>query len=497
LTHATPGPLAEDHADRNFINNGSRFMLVDNASKVFGPLLVLLCAKLYAGGEWGFFKYYESVLLLLTRLAAVGMDRGVVWIYSQRDGETSFVRVFSRAMNFVMLFGIVLALLAGAHWLGWLPGWSGFAQDAPGATGFNIACYLASIPFQAATLLLLQALLNKRRLLPQAIVRNIVIPLATLLPAALLALGPLRSYGLAVPYLFGSVLGFGLSLFYFLRAFPSSRKNWSGSAKVPADMLRFSLPLASTDFAMSLAYRVDILLLGRFVGLQAVEVYSVIVMIANTLKSVRQSFDGIMLSVFSRGKTRVPNQAQIGHFNYANWMVLTLQLPFLPLALLFGGELLGLVSPLYVSGAGVLAIFIFFNMVITPGTFSAQFAAGLGRTWLIPMSQAVFFGVSLGLNTLLIPRFGMAGAALATGLAGACSTLVPVSGVAWFARNIFMREYWMPLLAGTALLAPAMILGLFYPAPHAVRAAVLLLSVGLFSLYSVSCWKKFNASRKD
>ena len=97
MTRAIPLPPEEDpadgtalerervqeqtHADRNFINSGSRFMLVDNASKVLGPLLVLLCAKLYAGGEWGFFKYYESVLLLLTRLAAVGMDRGVVWIY--------------------------------------------------------------------------------------------------------------------------------------------------------------------------------------------------------------------------------------------------------------------------------------------------------------------------------------------------------------------------------------------------------------------------------
>jgi O-antigen/teichoic acid export membrane protein len=489
-----PPPISPEE-DRSFINSGSRFMLADNASKVLGPLLVLLCAKLYAGGEWGFFKYYESVLLLLTRLAAVGMDRGVVWIYSQRDGEASYVRVFSRAMNFVMLFSVVLALLAGAHWLGWFPGWSGFAHEAPGATGFNITCYLASIPFQAGTLLLLQALLNKRRLLPQALVRNLAVPLATLGPAALLALTPLRSYGLAVPYLFGSLLGFALSLFYFLRAFPSSGKEWSGSAKVPRDMIRFSLPLASTDFAMSLAYRIDILLLGRFVGLQAVEVYSVIVMIANTLKSVRQSFDGIMLSVFSRGKSRTPTEAQVRHFNYANWIVLTLQLPFLPLAMLFGAELLGLVSPLYAQGYTVLAIVIFFNLWSTPGSFSGQFVTGMGRTTLIPLAQAAFFLTSLCLNLLLIPRFGLTGAAVATGMAGIAGAAVPLAGVWYFHKGrLFDRRYLVHLGVQVLLLSPALAVGLVGDVSPLIRALVLLPCVAAFTLYALAGWKKFNAN---
>ena len=45
-------------------------MLLDNVSKAAEPLLVLLCARAYAGGEWGMFKYYESLILLLTRLGS-------------------------------------------------------------------------------------------------------------------------------------------------------------------------------------------------------------------------------------------------------------------------------------------------------------------------------------------------------------------------------------------------------------------------------------------
>src|SRR5580698_2809690 len=161
--------LPKEHSSqRDFIHQGSKFMLLDNASKVLDPLLVLLCARLYVGGEWGFFKYYESILLLLTRLAVIGMDRGVVWIYAKRGSDESFLRVFSRATNFVMLFSGVLSLLAVAQWAGWLPAWGRFAHGAIGASWFDILCYLASLPFQCAMLLFLQALVNKRALYPFA-----------------------------------------------------------------------------------------------------------------------------------------------------------------------------------------------------------------------------------------------------------------------------------------------------------------------------------------
>jgi len=495
VTPATPEhpDAAGARADRDFINNGSRFMLADNASKIVGPLLVLVCAKLYAGGEWGFFKYYESVLLLLTRLAVLGMDRGVVWIYAQRGGDDAFVRVFSRALNFVVLFAVFLALVAGAHWMGWLPSWTGLSQTAPGATGFNIACYLASIPFQAMTVMLLQSLLNKRRLLPQAIVRNIVVPFATLGPAVLLAFTPYKAYGLAVPYLFGNLLGFAIALWYFHRAFPRAVSEWSGSAKVPGDMVRFSAPLASTDFAMSLAYRVDILLLARFVGLEAVEVYSVIVMIANTLKSVRQSFDGIMLSVFSKAKSKVPTREQIRHFNYANWMVLSIQLPFIPLAALFGSELLGLISPQYAQGRDALVIALILGLWGTPGTFAAQLLLGMGRTMFTPLAQAAYFGSTVLFNILLIPRFGMTGAALATGAAlfvSAAVTMVAVRII--HGKGTFMPAHWIGLGVSTLLLMPSLLLGLVDAVPLEFRIAAYVASLVAFSLWSRRLWRKLN-----
>jgi O-antigen/teichoic acid export membrane protein len=495
----TVDPVPADEADlahgHGFINQGSRFMLLDNLSRVAEPLLVLVCARLYAGGEWGFFKYYESLLLLMARVATLGMQRGVVWIHSRRGGDEAFVRVFSRALNCVLLVSCALALLAAAQWAGWLPSWSRFARGGPGAVWFNVICMLAALPLQAGTLLFTQALINKRRLLPILLVRNLAMPLLTLAPAIALAFTPLRENGIAVPYLAGSLAGFLLGAFFFARAYSLKPGQWARSARVPGDLLRYSLPLGSTDFFMAFAYRVDVILLGRFSGLGAVEVYSVIMMIANTLRAIRQSFDGILLSVFSRSRSAVPTANQIRHFNYATWMVLVLQLPFLPLAILFGRELLGLVGPTYAAGGAALTIAIFFNVWMTVGAFSDQFVAGMGKTHVIPASHVVFFSASVGLNLLLIPRFGTAGAALASGLAYLLGSAVNFGAIWRYNRGPFLLgEYWRPLLGGVLLLSPSVAVGLWLPSSLPVRLAVFFGSLAVYALHARRYWKRFNAA---
>jgi O-antigen/teichoic acid export membrane protein len=499
MTRDTPssGAAAPDAEaqGRDFINQGSRFMVLDNASKVLEPLLVLLCAKFYAGGEWGFFKYYESILMLLARVAVAGMDRGVVWIHSRRSDDASFIRVFSRAVNFVLLFAAVLAAGSALQWAGWLPSWGNFARGASGATDFNVGCFLVALPLQAGTLLFMQALINKRRLLSLLLVRNIAMPLLTLGPALALAFTPLRAYGLAVPYLFGSAAGFLLGLFFFARAYNLRPSQWALSAAVPRDLFRFSLPIASTDVFMSFAYRVDVLLLGRFAGLGAVEVYSVIMMISRTLNSIRQSFDGILLSVFSRGASDRPTTAQVRHFNYASWVVLTLQLPFLPLAILFGGDLLGLIAPSYAAGHMVLVIAVFFNLWVTLGAFSDQFIAGMGKTHVIPASHVVFFASAVALNFLFIPRFGAAGAALATGLATLIGGAINFGAIWYYNRRLFlMAEYSRPFVVSFALLTPAMIAGLWFEPGFLARLGLLAASLAVFTTHALGCWKRFNAA---
>lgn len=448
-------PVSESH--RDFINRGSRFMFLDNVSKVAEPLLVLLCARAYAGGDWGIFKYYESLILLLTRLGSLGLDRGVVWIYSRCDDDAMFVRRFSRVVNLVFLLSMGIFLFVLAQHLGYLPAIGSWTEKLPKAPPAQLVLFLASVPVQACALIFLQSLLNKRVLYFGLIIKNLAVPAAIYAPALLLAYTPWKGVGLALPYLLGNLLGLILSAYGFLRYYRISFRDWAFSAFPSKALLKFSLPLASTDFFMSFAYRFDMLLLGRYSGIHEVEIYSVIVMVSNTLRSLRQSFDGIMLSVFSSGgSTREIGPPHVRNFNYASWLVTTVQLPFFFLALFFGRQLLGLISPVYAGGYQVLVIATFFNLIVTLGAFSAPLLVGLGKTFIIPISQVVFLLFTMVLNYLMVPPYGARGAAMATGLSMIASTFTSYCGVWYFAKSpVLAFAYLMPLLVGLSIFGAA------------------------------------------
>jgi O-antigen/teichoic acid export membrane protein len=483
-----------EKAHREFINKGSRFMFLDNASKAAEPLLVLLCARAYAGGDWGVFKYYESLILLLTRLASLGLDRGVVWIYSRCADDAAFVRRFSRAMNLVLILSLSIFALVLLQHLGYLPAVGKWTEKLPKAPPMQLTLFLASIPVQACTLLFLQALINKRVLYFGLMIKNLAIPMAIYGPALILSYTAWKTVGLALPYLFGNLLGLGLAAYGFLKYYGISWRDWTFSALASKELLRFSLPLASTDFFMSFAYRFDILLLGRYSGIKEVEIYSIIVMISNTLRSLRQSFDGIMLSVFSAGGSgREIGPPQTRQFNYASWLVTTVQIPFFFLALFFGRQLLALISPIYGEGYRVLAIATFFNLLTTVGAFSGQLLVGMGKTFMIPASQILFFIASILLNYLMVPRYGAEGAAFATGLSLVMSGLVCFAGIWYYARSpVLKAAYVSPLAAGFAIYAAATIAHFLLPLPLPLDMALFATATGLFAWHARHYWRKFN-----
>ncbi|MDB5049003.1 MAG: hypothetical protein JWO30_2074 [Fibrobacteres bacterium] len=484
----------EPEPHRDFINKGSRFMFLDNVSKVAEPLLVLLCAKAYAGGDWGIFKYYESLILLLTRLGSLGLDRGIIWIYSRCADDSVFVRRFSRVVNLVFLLSSAIFLFVLMQHLGYLPAIGSWTDKLPKAPPIQLTLFLLSVPVQACAMIFLQSLLNKRVLYFGLLVKNLLVPTAIYAPALLLAFTPWKSVGLALPYLFGNLLGLALSVYGFLKFYRVSWKDWALSAFPSRALLRFSLPLASTDFFMSFAYRFDILLLGRYSGIKEVEIYSVIVMVANTLRSLRQSFDGIMLSVFSAESSGTISAHQRRNFNYASWLITTVQVPFFFLALFFGRQLLTLIAPVYGEGYRVLVIATFFNLCITVGVFSGQLLVGLGKTFMIPVSQMVFLLFTMVLNYLMVPPYGAEGAAMATGLSMVASTLTCFLAILYFAKSpVLTAAYALPLLAGLAIYAAAATAHFLWRPPLVPDIALFAAASALFGAHARHYWKRFNA----
>lgn len=438
------GSDAGHHAD-GFVRRGSLFMIADNLSKGLDPLLVLLCAKLYAGGDWGQFKYFESLILLLARLSSLGLENGLIWAHSRSADDGEFVRRFSRTLSFVTLAACVLAAFAALQALGWLPGHAWLGKRIPQAGAAETAAFLASIPLQAMTALLLQAYLTKRVLKYGLLIRNFLIPIATYAPAVALAFTAAKGGALAGCYLAGNLAGFAAALIGFTRLYRGHLGSWSFVPALSRDLLRFSLPIASSGLILAFAVRMDILLLARYAGTQAIEVYSVVMMISNTLRAIRQSMDGVMLAVFTQKEPNLP--AQRRQFNFATWMVVSLQIPFFFLAIGLGSDLLALLGPTYASGGPVLIAAMAFNLLITMGAFSVQILMGMGKTLIVPVSQGVFFLAAIVLTFLLIPGYGALGAAVAMGAANLMGVIILFGGARYYHKTWFFEWKYLWALA--------------------------------------------------
>lgn len=488
-----------------FIRKGSAFMLLDNISKGLEPLLVLLCARLYAGGEWGVFKYFESLVLLLTRLCSLGLDTGVIWIHSRCADDREYVAKFSRTFHFVALATLALAGLASLQRWGLIPGFGSVAGGLPPPSPWETVQFLACIPLLALTTLLTQSFVNRRELAYGLIIRNFAVPTLLYGPAVGLAFTAFKDRALAACYLAGSLGGFLLAGWGFVRLYRGSLGAWTASALIPREILRFSLPISTTGIVMSLATRMDILLLARFSGTAGVEIYSVITMISNTLRSLRQSMDNVMLSVFS-APARDGGVSRRRHFNYATWLVVTLQIPFFFLAACFGRELLGLLGAHYAKGHVALVVSMAFLLVVTLGAFSLQMILGIGRTFLVPVSQGVFFAFSVALNFLLIPRLGALGAALAMGIANLAGMLVCFAGERRYGGSWFLEARLLAVLAlQAALFLPAVVptlLGNFLPGGTSwpMRIGAFALSLGMFVPFArrnLSLWSPARTDAAD
>ncbi len=467
-------------------------MFLDNGSKILEPLMVLVCAKAYAGGEWGVFKYYESLILLLLRLASLGLDRGVIWYYSKCADDKEYIQNFSRIFNLVFTLSLLIVGFLFLQQLEWLPGKGLWTHNIPQIGLGKLMLFLLALPLQAGTLLMTQAFINKKMLGYSLIVRNFILPFTIYGPAIFLAWTFWKPYGLAWPYFIGNLLGFVFSIVACIRCYHIKWENWSWSIFPPSRVLKFSLPLSTTDFVMSFATRMDVILLAKYAGIEAVEVYSIIVMIANTLRSLRQSFDGIMLAVFSKHGDDLQTE-KMKNFNYATWLVTSVQIPIFYFAYFFGKELLSLIGATYAQGNIALLIAVFFILINNIGAFSGQVIMGMGKSFMIPVSQGIFFCLSTTLNFLLVPHWGLEGAAFAIGLSNFVGGLTVFIGLRIFTKSWFVQwNYIWPMFLSLIIFAPFALIQSFNNLHLGLRVILFTLPLIIFGLITKHYWKKFN-----
>lgn len=371
-------------------------------------LFLLVAARLFGPAAFGAFALAVATVELIVNAGSLGTKKTAFQLLED-DGGAAERPAAHRLIDLALLVAgtsLVLSLLVMAAALS-VPA----AMLAP-ATAAALVMLAPMAAGQALLDLFLAATRWKQAIRYEVVARSVVEPWALLAGCGLASLLGWRAEGLAIGYWCGTLAAFAYAIIGARRQFGGFRlAGYRPSAGAFARILRRSASNASTDLVNGLYMRADLYLVGILLGEAAAGLYGMARQIVAPLRQVRQSFDGLLIPLVAKGLATRGSGATSEALASATRLILILQLPYLLAVVVVGRPLLDWLGPGFAAAYGAMAI------LAVAETLQSAFSIGdLVFVYLRPSLglrlTLVSIATGIAAALLLIPPFGIAGAAL-------------------------------------------------------------------------------------
>ena len=422
----------------------------------------------------GAFFAATAAFVLAGGLAKLGTQTGLVY-WPARLRATGRDHLLGACLRAGLLPVTALSvLLAAAMWLGAPAIARVTAHDATGMVVAHTAALrvlAAFIPLQALTDALLTATRGYRAMRPTVLLDRILrstLQLLLVTGAGLAALWtsaslPLFALAWVGPYLPVTVLAaYALRKVYRAGKPPGVGTRRAERRALRRDFWRFTGPRALASVAQLALQRVDVLLVAALGGLAPAAVYAVagrfVVLIQFANQGISQSVQPRLAEALATGDRATANHL---YQTATGWLVLVTW-PINLLVILFAPVYLRLFGAGYASGAPVVVVLAGAMLVATGCGMVDMVLAMAGRTSWNLVNVLVALAVTIGLDVLLVPRYGALGAAAGLACAMVANNLLPLIQVG---RAVRLH----PFGAGTCA-AALLSMGCFGALPRIVTA---------------------------
>ena len=420
----------------------------------FGARLLFMfaAARLFGATLFGAYALAVAVIELAVAVGGLGMKRYLFRLLEERPaGRTPEMVVWDAAL----LVTAASALIAGAivAMVLALPS----TLIAPN-TAFGILVVAPMIVGQALLDLLLAATRWKQTMRYEVAARSLVEPyvaIAALLAAA--AAGFDRS-GLLISYWAGTLAALAYAIAGVRArygAFPETRHRLS-TRRLQVMLESSALPTL-TDLTGALFARLDLYLVGMFLGEAPAGVYGMARQMRTPARQVRQSFDGLLTPAIARTLAASGPATTGAATASAARLILVFQLVTLVALVAAGRPVLAWFGPEFVAGYWAMVILVAAETIL--GAFGVGEAILLyRRPQLIVGITSTCIAINLVAAWLLVPPFGADGAAAAV--------LVAVTAGALVRRRLLRTHFGIslpltysagPILAGALGVAAALL----------------------------------------
>jgi len=238
--------------------------------------------------------------------------------------------------------------------------------------------------------------------------------------------------------------------FYFLekRIFPILKTKVK-AISMERKLFTFSFPLIFAGLAGIIYGWTDTFMIGYFFTASDVGVYNVVLPTAKLLSIFLGSCGVIFMPVVSELYSKNAVEDLRNTYNVVTKWIFSLVFPVFLLMVLFSEWILGIMfGEEYIVGSVALCILAFGFLIICVVGPASEILQTYGKTKILMWCS--FFGALLnfGLNYLLIPLYGIEGAAIATGISIALISVLHLFFVHKIANiQPFRKTYFKPLFA--------------------------------------------------
>jgi O-antigen/teichoic acid export membrane protein len=375
------------------------------------PIHRILVSRLFGQTAYGIYRAGADLCEVAIGAGMAGADKGLIRFVAghRASGDTAEeTRALGTGLRLAggILLVLALALAVSAPFFARVWGKSEFRFVLP---------VLAPTVFAGGgVLVLMSATLAAKVTRINLLVRGVADPF--LLLAATLVAYLIRPTvgGVAVAHLCAYVALFALAWAGTGGVFGRGRLREALRARTSPEFIRFALPLGASGLLNSFFQRVNIFMLSGFSGAAAVAVFAAAEELGRSVIGVRYAFESVVSPMMSEAFFRGDRERLRYNLALMTRWVASASAPIAVTLFALRPRLLPLYGAGYTNGATAMGFLIVGHLVNSVFGLTPYVIVMSGRSRLFFWDNLAAAALNLGLSLLLIPRFGVTGAAVAS-----------------------------------------------------------------------------------
>jgi len=402
----------------------------------FGDLFAYACrfvfgivvARAIGAAGYGLYDLGVTASLVLAGVAVLGLPSAIVHFLPVAASNRDEDRIWGMLQVSVALggaFGLVLALVTFLT-----AGWAAEHLFHEPALAPMLRIASASIPLVALGRILQATAQGFKEMRYIVYADSIFFNVGKLLLTLPLLIAGWGATGALVAYVVTWIGEAGLLVHYVNRLF-SLRRSFHGTLRNPRQLLSFSLPMWLQGLLTRFGTQIELLLMGMLGTIVSVGVYSSALRIqmigSMLLRAVQTAAKPIISDLYHRGEYTQLNRL---YRTLTKW-ALVFNLPFFLTIVLYARPVLAIFGEEFTAGMSALVVMAVGTLVSAGTGISGSVIAMTGHSKLSLVNAVASLTLSVTLDVLLIPAWGLVGGAMAFGLTIAAMGIVRLLEVYW------------------------------------------------------------------